>query len=163
MLADLNAQVYGTLRGASGFTVTGTLRDADVTPRLPELDLPVMLAAGEHDEARPATVRQQADLMRSATYFEVAGASHLPQLERPGAYWPAVRRLFVASEWPQRATTKRSQVPVMHSNSREIVYGGADGWGWRRRGEQPRDAAPPWPGGTGRAHRCGDRVLVRAA
>ena len=98
MFEDVNEQVYGTMWGASEFTVTGTLHDADVTSRLPELDLPVMLVAGEHDEARPATVRRQADLVRGARYLEIAGTSHLPQLERPEAYWPEVRRFLAASD-----------------------------------------------------------------
>jgi len=88
MFADVNEQVYSTMWGASEFTVTGTLREADVTPRLRELHPPVMFIAGEHDEARPATVRQQADKVRASTYLKVAGASHLPQLKRPKAYWP---------------------------------------------------------------------------
>lgn len=98
MLADVNEQVYGSMWGASEFTVTGTLRSFDVTGRLPELDLPVLFVAGEHDEARPETVRRQAALVPGSTFHEVAGASHLPQLERPEDYWPVVRRFLADVE-----------------------------------------------------------------
>ncbi len=54
--------------------------------------------AGQYDEARPETVQRQAALVPGAAYVEVAGASHLPQLERPEAYRSAVRRLLADAE-----------------------------------------------------------------
>lgn len=54
----------------------------------------VLLVAGQYDEARPETVQRQAVLLPGATYVEVAPASHLPQLERPEAYWSTVRRVL---------------------------------------------------------------------
>jgi len=43
--------------GPTEFRATGTLRGYDVTTRLGEFDRPVLLLAGEFDEARPQTVR----------------------------------------------------------------------------------------------------------
>ena len=90
MFAQVNDEVYGHMWGASEFTVTGTLREFDVTADLPSLDLPVLFTCGELDEARPGTVRRHAALVPGARVVELAGASHLPLLECPEPYWGAV-------------------------------------------------------------------------
>jgi proline-specific peptidase len=98
MFAQVNAEVYGHMWGASEFTVTGTLREFDVTADLPSLRLPVLFTCGEFDEARPETVRRHAALVPGARVVEVPGASHLPLLERPEAYWRAVRDFLRSAE-----------------------------------------------------------------
>jgi proline-specific peptidase len=98
MFAQVNDEVYGHMWGASEFTVTGTLREFDVTADLPSLALPVLFTCGEFDEARPETVRRHAALVPGARVVEVPGASHLPLLERPEPYWRAVREFLRSAE-----------------------------------------------------------------
>jgi proline-specific peptidase len=92
--AQMNLQVYGHMWGASEFTVTGTLREFDVTPQLSSLDLPVLFVCGEHDEARPDTVRQHAALVPGAECSVIADASHTPHLEEPAQFWDRVVRFL---------------------------------------------------------------------
>ncbi len=84
--------------GSLEFTVTGTLREFDVTADLPSLDLPVLFTCGEFDEARPGTVRRHAAPVPGARVVELPGASHLPLLESPEPYWSAVRTFLLDVE-----------------------------------------------------------------
>lgn len=45
--------VYHAMNGPSECHVIGALRDWDITPRLRELRIPVLVISGEHDEATP--------------------------------------------------------------------------------------------------------------
>jgi L-proline amide hydrolase len=53
--------VYHTMNGPSEFHVIGTLKGWDITPRLGEVGVPVLVISGEHDEATPAVVRPLVD------------------------------------------------------------------------------------------------------
>lgn len=53
---NLREDVYVTMQGPE-WNVTGNLKDWDVTARLGELDLPVLVTSGRHDEMTPAVVR----------------------------------------------------------------------------------------------------------
>lgn len=86
MLQDLNLDVYGHMWGSSEWNVTGTLSGFDARDVLPTIEVPVLFTAGEHDEARPETVRSHADLVPDATMHVFDGASHLTYLEVPEDY-----------------------------------------------------------------------------
>ncbi|TAM70625.1 MAG: 4-carboxymuconolactone decarboxylase [Microbacteriaceae bacterium] len=56
----------------------------DVTARLGEIEVRTLAVAGEADQAAPpAKLRELADGIPGARYAEIAGAAHLPMLERP--------------------------------------------------------------------------------
>ena len=75
--------VYHTMNGPSEFHVIGTLRDWDITPRLGDVRVPVLVISGEHDEATPAVVRPLVDALPDARWELLDGASHCPHLEQP--------------------------------------------------------------------------------
>jgi proline iminopeptidase len=83
LLAELNTDVYGRMWGSSEWHVTGTLAGFDARAVLPTLEVPVLFTAGEHDEARPSTVRAQAALVPDAEVHVLPGASHLTYVEVP--------------------------------------------------------------------------------
>ena len=60
--------VYHTMNGPSEFHVIGTLTGWDVTPRLGEIRVPVLVISGEHDEATPAVVRPLVDALPDARW-----------------------------------------------------------------------------------------------
>jgi proline iminopeptidase len=99
IVAGTNRQVYGLMWGASEFTVTGTLRDFDARPSLPDLDMPVLFTFGEYDEARPETVEQHRRLVPGAAMHVYEGASHVTCFEVPDAY-RAVVSGFLAEHAP---------------------------------------------------------------
>jgi len=62
------------------------LRDADLRDRTAEIAQPALVLCGGDDTATPPSlVRGLADALPDARYIEIAGAGHLPCLDRPDA------------------------------------------------------------------------------
>ncbi|KUL42812.1 proline iminopeptidase-family hydrolase [Streptomyces regalis] len=59
------------------------LKDWDVTARLGELDVPVLIASGRYDVTTPAVVRPLADGIRGAEWVVFEQSAHLPSAEEP--------------------------------------------------------------------------------
>ncbi|MEU2390255.1 proline iminopeptidase-family hydrolase [Streptomyces sp. NPDC007369] len=83
--AALNAELYRTMFGAE-WNVTGTLRDWDVTARLGELDLPVLVTTGRYDEITPAAVQPLVEGISGAQWMVFEDSAHLPMVEEPERY-----------------------------------------------------------------------------
>ena len=75
--------VYQTMIGPSEFTITGTLADWSVIDRLPEVSVPALVVAGEHDEARPDAWTPFVERLPKVHHHVIPGASHTPHLETP--------------------------------------------------------------------------------
>jgi L-proline amide hydrolase len=82
--------VYHTMNGPSEFHVIGTLRDWDITARLGEMRVPVLVISGEHDEATPAVVRPLVEALPDARWELIEDASHTPHLEQPERFFELV-------------------------------------------------------------------------
>lgn len=89
--AGMGMQVYGSMNGPTEFTITGPLKNVDVTPRLPELRLPMLFICGEHDEATPASTRYYAGLAPHAEVVVIQGAAHVANYDQPEPYLHALR------------------------------------------------------------------------
>jgi L-proline amide hydrolase len=81
-----HGEVYRFMNGPSEFHVVGTLRDWDVTDRLPQIAIPALVISGEHDEATPAINRTVAEALGNAESVIVPGASHMAHVEDPAGY-----------------------------------------------------------------------------
>jgi L-proline amide hydrolase len=90
--------VYHTMNGPSEFHVIGTLRGWDITPRLGDLRVPVLVISGEHDEATPAVVSPLGQAVPDARWELVEGASHTPHLEQPEHFLELVEGFFAAHD-----------------------------------------------------------------
>jgi proline iminopeptidase/L-proline amide hydrolase len=88
-----NLDLYMAMWGPSEFVVTGTLGHYDGEHLLPEVEVPTLLAGGEHDEARPATLKEFARRMQDATYRMVPGSGHWVENDRP------VEHLKLLRDW----------------------------------------------------------------
>ncbi len=75
--------VYHLMWGPSEFTVTGSLLNADLTPRLGSIAIPVMLTCGQFDEVTPKTTEYYASLFPKASVYVFPDASHEHHLEQP--------------------------------------------------------------------------------
>ena len=84
MLAD--PTVYHTMNGPNEFHVIGTLRDWSVIERLPRIQVPTLVVAGEYDEATPATWQPFRDLIPGASEHIFPDASHCVHLEQPDVF-----------------------------------------------------------------------------
>ncbi|MCJ1676183.1 hypothetical protein MTF65_02160 [Streptomyces sp. APSN-46.1] len=82
---NMNHDVYGIMWGEE-WDITGNLKERDVTPRLGELDLPVLITSGRHDLTTPAVVRPLADGISGAEWVLFEQSSHLPSAEEPDHY-----------------------------------------------------------------------------
>lgn len=89
--AGLGKEVYSTMNGPTEFTVTGSLKSVDVTPRLANLGVPVLYICGEHDEATPESTRGYAALTPNSECVVIAGAAHVANYDRPIEYLAALR------------------------------------------------------------------------
>lgn len=83
--------VYNGMWGPVEFRATGTLRDYDGEPLLARLDgRRTLFVAGEHDEARPATVAGFARRVSGAQYRTISGAAHAILRDAPERYLPLI-------------------------------------------------------------------------
>ena len=87
----LGQQVYNTMNGPTEFTVVGSFKDYDGTPRLRELTLPVLWMAGEFDETSPNAAKDFQRLVPGSEYVEFKGAGHMTMWDARAAYLKAVR------------------------------------------------------------------------
>lgn len=89
--AGMGAELYATMAGPTEFTITGPIKDLDVTGRLGDLHLPLLFICGEHDEATPETTRYYASLAPGSDVAVIEGASHVANFEQPQAYLRTLR------------------------------------------------------------------------
>jgi L-proline amide hydrolase len=90
--------VYHTMNGPSEFHVVGTLKGWDITPRLGDVQVPVLVISGEHDEATPAVVRPLVDALPDARWELIEGASHSTHLEQPEHFLELVEAFLSAHD-----------------------------------------------------------------
>jgi L-proline amide hydrolase len=74
-------QVYETMWGPNEYTVTGTLKDWDVTDRLSEIDLPVLITSGRHDECTPKLVEALHGGIAGSEWVVFEESAHMPHFE----------------------------------------------------------------------------------
>lgn len=96
--AELNPTVYGYMQGPSEFTVTGTLKDYDVTGRLGELKVPTLFTTGRYDEAAPATVEYYRSLVPDSRLVILENSGHLTMQDEPDRYVEVVREFLHEAE-----------------------------------------------------------------
>ena len=94
--AGMNRQVYETMAGPSEFFGTGTLKDWDVTSRLEELELPVLITSGAYDEVTPRQCRLLQSGIAGSRWEVFDHSAHCAVIEEPDRY-RAVIEDFLAS------------------------------------------------------------------
>lgn len=82
----MNAEVYNYMWGPSEFTLTGILKNADLTDRLHQINVPCLITCGEFDEATPASMAYFAGLIPGGELQVFQGASHAHHLEKEVEY-----------------------------------------------------------------------------
>lgn len=90
-LATVNQAIYMYMQGPSEFTITGTFKDYDVTPFLPQIAVPTLFTVGEFDEVGPALIKRFADKVPGARYAVMPGAAHVTTWDARDAMTKAVR------------------------------------------------------------------------
>lgn len=83
--SEIGENVYLHMDGPSEFTLTGNLKDYDVTNKLSQIKVPTLFIGGEFDEARPSTVKYYTSLVPNAKVEIIPGAGHLSMQDNPEA------------------------------------------------------------------------------
>jgi proline-specific peptidase len=92
--AELNPDVYVYMQGPSEFTITGTIKDYDVTDRLKEITVPTLFTVGQYDEVRPEAVRLYQSLVAGAALTVIENAAHLTMHDEPERYVQVLREFL---------------------------------------------------------------------
>jgi L-proline amide hydrolase len=90
--------VYHTMNGPSEFHVIGTLKGWDITPRLGDVRVPVLVISGEYDEATPTVVTPLVDALPDVHWELIKGASHSTHLEQPDRFLELVETFLTAHD-----------------------------------------------------------------
>jgi proline-specific peptidase len=94
---NMSEDVYGTMQGPE-WNVTGNLKDWDVTSRLGELDLPVLVTSGRFDEMTPTLIQPLVDGIRGAESVVFENSAHLAMVEEPERYRDVIESFLSRAE-----------------------------------------------------------------
>jgi proline iminopeptidase len=87
----VGTQVYNTMNGPTEFTVVGSFKDYDGTPRMKEITQPVLWMAGEFDETSPNAARDFQKMLPGSEFVLLKGAAHMTMWDAQQEYLAAVR------------------------------------------------------------------------
>jgi L-proline amide hydrolase len=94
-LPGMNHAIFAAMVGTQ-WNFTGTLAGWDVTDRLGELGLPVLVTSGRFDEMTPDAVRPMVDAIPGARWQLFEESAHLPMVTEKDAFIRMTRE-FLAS------------------------------------------------------------------
>lgn len=83
--------VYQVMNGPNEFTITGRIRDWDVTDQLPRIRVPTLVTVGRYDEVTPRVARAIHRGIRGSRLVRFEKSSHLAFWEERPRYIQAVR------------------------------------------------------------------------
>jgi L-proline amide hydrolase len=86
------------MNGPSEFHVVGVIKGWDITPRLGQVQMPVLVISGEHDEATLTVVRPLVDALPDARWELFEGASHSTHLEQPERFHALVSEFLAVHD-----------------------------------------------------------------
>jgi L-proline amide hydrolase len=101
---DADPTVYHAMNGPSEFHVVGSLKDWSVIDRLPGIQPPTLVVAGEFDEAMPSVWQPFINLIPDVRSHVFSDASHMPHVEQPAQFAQVVGD-FLREHDPSRANT----------------------------------------------------------
>lgn len=91
VMGAMNMDIYLEMWGPSEFTVTGNLKDFDLSQRLSEIHVPVILICGDNDEALVKTVKDFQTAFRHAHMAVIPNSAHMHHIEQPEIYKAVIR------------------------------------------------------------------------
>jgi proline iminopeptidase len=93
-MAGTNPIVYGTMWGASEFSISGNLADYSRTDRLNALDVPILFTAGFYDEVTPEATKSYSSMTPNSRYVIFENSAHVAMLEETEAYVNTLREFM---------------------------------------------------------------------
>lgn len=92
-LANMNPDIYAAMIGSSW--EFNNLAGWDVTNRLGELDVPVLVTSGRYDEMTPQVVGPMVAAIRGARWVIFEDSAHLPMVSEKDAFIAVVREFLL--------------------------------------------------------------------
>ena len=90
----MNQEIYVGMQGESEFTVGGTLKTLNITKRLEDIRVPVLLSHGKYDTMRPAVVQAMLDKLPLAESVQLNRSGHISMIDEPREMNDAVADFF---------------------------------------------------------------------
>ncbi len=78
--------VYRVMNGPNEFTITGTIKNWDITDRLSEIRLPTLITVGEYDEVTPKVAEVIHEKITGSQLIVFENCSHLTMWENREGY-----------------------------------------------------------------------------
>jgi proline iminopeptidase len=103
--------VYQEMNGPNEFTITGTIRDVDLTPQLPGIRTPTLVLGGRFDEVTPRVADQIHRGIPGSRRVEFEHSSHLPFWEERDLFHQVVAEFLRSVDGPAAAEAGRSSRP----------------------------------------------------
>jgi L-proline amide hydrolase len=97
-IMEQDPTVYHTMNGPTEFTVVGTFKEFDLTDRLGEIEAPVLLVSGAHDEVRPWVIEKIDERIPRSEWLLFEDSSHMPHVEEPERFGREVERFLRSAE-----------------------------------------------------------------
>lgn len=82
----MGIDVYHYMWGPSEFTINGTLKNADLTEQLSQIEVPTLFTCGEFDESTPESARYFQSRLPGSSLHVFKGASHMHHIESEEEY-----------------------------------------------------------------------------
>ncbi|MEM3671094.1 MAG: proline iminopeptidase-family hydrolase [Thermoprotei archaeon] len=89
-------KVYPIMNGPNEFTITGTIKDFDITGKLKTIKVPTLITVGEYDEVTPNVAKAIHKEIRNSQLKVFPDASHLTMWEKPREYLDTVKEFILA-------------------------------------------------------------------
>jgi len=83
-------KVYKTLNGPNEFTITGVIKDWDITDEIHKIDVPTLIIVGEYDEVTPLVAAEINKRIKKSKLIIFKDCSHLPMWEDRERYMKIV-------------------------------------------------------------------------
>lgn len=87
--------VYKTMNGPNEFTVTGTIKDWDITDRISTIEVPTLITVGEYDEITPTVSNEIHKRIKNSRMEIFKNCSHLTMWEDRDGYNGAVKDFII--------------------------------------------------------------------
>jgi L-proline amide hydrolase len=99
--------VYPYMNGPSEFTITGTIRDLDLSGELGRITAPTLVLGGRYDEVTPRIASQIRDRVAGARGITFTESAHLPFWEEPALFLDVVDRFLKGVDADRRSNRAR--------------------------------------------------------
>lgn len=99
--ATCGLDCYHYLWGPNEFTVVGSLKDYDISPKLAEIKVPTLYTCGRYDEARPDTVLSFSKLTPNSEFQVFEESAHFPHLNEKDKYVETINCFLLRNANPK--------------------------------------------------------------